>query len=105
LFVNILDNAVKYSVSGDILVTIQQYNQLIEVRIKDKGIGISEQDLPQVFNRFFRVEKSRSKRGSGLGLAIASEIAKNHGGTIEVKSELDLGSEFIIHLPAYAIRR
>ena len=103
LFVNILDNAVKYSSSGDILVSIQQYNQLIEVRIKDKGIGISEQDLPMVFNRFFRVEKSRSKRGSGLGLAIAAEIAKNHGGTIAAESELGSGSEFIIRLPALKV--
>lgn len=100
LFVNIIDNAIKYSFHGEIVISIQKKKQFIEIRIKDNGIGISKQDVPLVFNRFFRVEKSRSKRGTGLGLAIAAEIVKNHNGSIRLESTLGVGSEFTIILPA-----
>ena len=78
---------------------MQKKNRFIEIRIKDNGIGISKQDVPFVFNRFFRVEKSRSKRGTGLGLAIAAEIVKIHNGSIRLESILGVGSEFTILLP------
>lgn len=101
LFVILLDNAIKYSPEktqiGLLSSTID--NKLI-VTVKDQGIGISDADSPHIFDRFYRVDKSRSgSEGFGLGLSIAKEIVKSHKGQLTVKSRLNKGSSFIVSLP------
>jgi heavy metal sensor kinase len=102
LFVNIIDNAIKYNVpEGKIDVAFRKEKGFLVTEIKDTGIGIPEEGLGRVFDRFYRVDKSRSKEtgGVGLGLSIAQWIVHAHHGRIEVKSELNEGSTFTIYLP------
>lgn len=100
LFVNLLDNAIKYTDRGGITITIRPVKgSQIEISIADTGQGIPAMDLPHIFERFYRVEKSRTARGSGLGLAIASQIAHAHGGAIEASSEPGAGTTFTVRLP------
>jgi heavy metal sensor kinase len=101
----VLENAVKYTPKGghiNIRLASEQGNAIIEVR--DSGIGISEKDLPHIFERFYRADQARSREpgGSGLGLAIASWIVKKHGGTIEAHSTLGSGSVFRLLFPLAA---
>lgn len=103
LFVILLDNAIKYSLheSKVKVVTKKKDNQIL-VSIIDHGIGIDEKDLPHIFDRFYRADTARSKQNSGgygLGLSIAKKIADKHGGTISIKSEVNKGSVFTVHLP------
>ena len=101
VLVNILDNAKKHSDEGaKILIEVEQNNQHITITTIDEGEGIPEQDLPYVFDRLYRVEKSRSRQsgGAGLGLSITKEIVESHGGSIEVQSELGKGTSVIIKL-------
>jgi heavy metal sensor kinase len=101
LFVNILDNAIKYNISkGKIDISIKKEESFIVTEIRDTGIGIDEKDLEQVFDRFFRVDKSRSKTtgGVGLGLSICEEIVKLHGGRIEIESAIGIGTTVCIYL-------
>jgi signal transduction histidine kinase len=98
---NLLDNALKYTPAGGIVrLTLGCAACVICLSIRDTGIGIAKKDLAQIFNRFFRVDRSRSKGSSGLGLCLAMAVAKAHGGGIEVESHLDKGSEFTVSLPA-----
>jgi signal transduction histidine kinase len=102
---NLLDNAVRYSPNGgrvEVEVGSRDGEALIAVR--DTGIGIPSRDLPRIFERFYRVDRARSRDtgGTGLGLSIAKHVAEQHGGRIEVQSELGGGSEFTIRLPASA---
>ena len=97
LFVNLLDNAIKYTQQGKITVTAQKNEKDITVNVEDTGIGISPAHLPHIFDRFYRVDESRATRGAGLGLAIAQEIVHAHGGTIEVHSAI--GTTFTVYLP------
>ena len=103
LFVILLDNAVKYSPSKTkVTLTSQKTDGYLEVKIADQGYGIGKEDLPHLFDRFQRAEKSRSKAkasGYGLGLAIAKRIVDSHHGTIKVRSELNKGSVFTVQLP------
>lgn len=99
LFVNLLDNAIKYTEYGKITITAQKNEKGIAVNVTDTGIGISPEHLPHIFDRFYRVDESRAMRGAGLGLAIAQEIVHAHEGTIEANSTIDKGTTFIIHLP------
>lgn len=101
LFVNLLDNAIKYTERGEIRVTAHQTDKNIEIRVSDTGIGIAPEHLPHIFDRFYRVDASRSRaqRGTGLGLAIAKEIVNAHKGTIEIQSGKGKGSTFIILFP------
>ena len=97
---NILDNAMKYTpAGGTITISAECGGGKVKVSITDTGIGIPEEDLPNIFKRFFRCEKSRTKTGIGLGLSLSAAIAKNHGGKIEVISTLGKGSTFTIKLP------
>ncbi|MGG7077406.1 ATP-binding protein [Clostridium sardiniense] len=92
---NIIENAIKYSEEGA-KVDIKSFseNGYYNFIVKDTGIGIPEEDLPRIFERFYRVDKARKSGGTGLGLAIVKHIVKSFGGTIEVKSELNEGTEF-----------
>ncbi len=99
---NILTNAIKYTENGGkILVSTKEDNGFIQIQISDTGMGIPKEDLKYVFDRFYRVDKARSRKmgGTGLGLAIAKEIVESHGGEIEITSTLDIGTNVIISLP------
>jgi len=101
LFTNLIDNAIKYNVpGGKVDISIRKETGFIVTEIRDTGIGIPESDLDKVFDRFYRVDKSRSKEsgGIGLGLSICSEIVKLHGGRIEIKSKLAEGTTVYVHL-------
>jgi two-component system, OmpR family, sensor histidine kinase CiaH len=102
LLVILLDNAIKYGrQNSSIEITANKIDNKTVITVSDKGIGISEKDLPHIFDRFYRAEKSRSKKeisGYGLGLSIAKKIVKMHKGTIAVKSEKDKGTIFTIIL-------
>ena len=102
LFMNLLDNAIIYTPSpGTISVSLRREGQMAVVVIKDTGVGIPAEDIPFIFERFYRVDKSRSRAegGSGLGLAICQHIAEAHGGKIEVESQVGAGSTFSVWLP------
>jgi heavy metal sensor kinase len=101
LFVNLLDNAIKYTERGKITVTAQINEKELAINVEDTGIGISPEHLPHIFDRFYRVEESRATRGAGLGLAIAQEIAHAHRGTIEVHGIAGKGTTFLVNLPRY----
>ena len=99
---NILNNAIKYSPDGGkITVSMKTTDNQMILSIKDQGLGIPKQDLPKIFDRFYRVDRARSRAqgGTGLGLAIAKEIIKQHNGFIWAKSEYGKGSTFTIVLP------
>ncbi|WP_255249809.1 sensor histidine kinase [Bacillus sp. FJAT-45066] len=101
VLVNLLDNALKYSESGTTTtVVVKKENKNIFIMITDQGIGIPNEDLPYIFNRFYRVEKSRSRLtgGVGLGLSIVKELVEAHHGDISVRSKLDEGTTFTIRL-------
>jgi two-component system phosphate regulon sensor histidine kinase PhoR len=100
---NLLDNAVKYSrEQGEIRVSARQSDSEIELSVSDKGIGIAKEDLPRIFERFYRADKARSPdkvRGTGLGLAIVKHIAQLHGGRVEAESEVEKGTTIRVLLP------
>jgi heavy metal sensor kinase len=98
LFVNLMDNAIKYTERGEVSVTARAENKEIIVDMTDTGIGIAPQHLPRIFDRFYRVDPARSAGGAGLGLAIARQISQSHGGRLEVRSNLGEGSTFTVHL-------
>lgn len=95
---NLLSNAVKYGRDGGyIKVSLKEENGTVTLSVKDNGIGISEDDIPKIWNRFYRADSSRSSNeGFGLGLALVDKISAIHGGKTEVKSKLGEGSEFIV---------
>ena len=109
VFINLLDNAVKYTPDGgtisvDLRVADDPYAenvQVLEVRVSDSGIGIPDADRPRVFERFYRVDKARSRElgGTGLGLAIVKHIVEGHGGRVWVEGHQPRGSRFIVKLP------
>ena len=98
LFVNLLDNAIKYTERGEIKVNAKKDGNHIVVIVTDTGIGISPEHLPRLFDRFYRVDQSRNTRGAGLGLAIAQEIARAHAGQMEVQSFPGKGTTVILRL-------
>lgn len=102
VLVNLLDNAVKFNhESGNILIEVKNRSSRVEISIQDTGTGIPARDLPRIFERFYRVDKARSKDsgGTGLGLSIVKHILEAHGGTIDCKSTPGKGSLFTISLP------
>jgi signal transduction histidine kinase len=122
LLINLIDNGIKYTEGGgSVRVSLQkelrpagkypsdrvekERENFIKIIVSDTGIGISKEDQGKVFNRFFRVDKARSREqgGSGLGLSICKWIVEAHQGEIEVESELGKGSSFIVRLPSYPL--
>jgi len=101
--VNLLDNAIKYSESGSAITIVakQDDDKEVSIRVQDQGIGIAKKHLSRLFERFYRVDKARSRNlgGTGLGLAIVKHIAQAHHGDVSVESKLGEGSTFTIHLP------
>jgi two-component system phosphate regulon sensor histidine kinase PhoR len=100
--VNLIDNAIKYSnPKSDIQISAARTNGTIVIRVMDSGCGIEPQYLPHLFERFYRVDKARSRKlgGTGLGLAIVKHIVQSHGGRVAVESTPGKGSIFSIHLP------
>ena len=108
VLINLLDNAVKYSDPGArVEVRVLEDPSSVTVRVTDTGVGIPEEDLPNLFDRFYRVNKDRSRAtgGSGLGLAISKQIVELHGGSLSVESEVGVGSTFEIRLPKSPLPR
>jgi two-component system, OmpR family, phosphate regulon sensor histidine kinase PhoR len=100
VMVNLIQNAVKYTEKGKVEVLVQEESDFGRIIIRDTGIGISPEDVGRIFERFYRVDKARSRAvgGTGLGLAIVKHIVEAHSSKIEVKSESDKGSEFSFKL-------
>ncbi len=94
-----LENAVLYTQAGSISIKLLQTNDKIKILIEDTGIGISDEEVPLIFDRFFRSSSVRKRDGTGLGLSIAQAIVKEHGGWIEVKSEVGKGTTFCTTFP------
>ena len=102
VIVNLIDNALKYTPSGGkACITAENRAKQVAVHVSDTGIGIMSQDLPRIFERFYRVDKARSRQsgGTGLGLSIVKHIVEAHGGQVTVKSEYGHGSTFTFTLP------
>ncbi len=100
VFVNLLTNAIKYTENGEIEVIVEEGDKSAKITVKDSGIGIPAEDLPRIFERFYRVDKVRSKAagGTGLGLAIVKHIVEAHGSKMSVLSKAGAGSEFSFYL-------
>lgn len=102
IFLNLVDNAIKYTPeNGKINVSIYDDNENIIISVKDNGMGIPSEDITRIFERFYRVDKARSRKigGTGLGLAIVKHIVISLNGNIKVNSTINKGSEFIVTLP------
>ncbi len=107
-FMNLIDNAIKYSDDGSTVRVVQSASSnTVTLQIIDKGVGIPVEDLPHVFDRFYRADKSRSsaaaKRGTGLGLSIAKSLIESHHGTIGIESQAGSGTQVTITLPAMSL--
>ncbi|GAC1467938.1 MAG: ATP-binding protein [Isosphaeraceae bacterium] len=104
IFDNLIDNALKYTPEGgSVRISCRSTSDLIHVDVVDTGIGIPRDDLPRVFERFYRVDKARSRElgGTGLGLSIVKHLVQSIGGQIQVESRLGAGSRFTLQLPVY----
>jgi len=103
MFINLIDNAIKYTEEGEVSVLLKQTDKEVIVKVKDTGIGIPKEHLDRIFERFYVVDKSRSKKlgGTGLGLSIVKHIVLLHNGKIDVKSTPGKGTEFTIAFPTY----
>jgi two-component system phosphate regulon sensor histidine kinase PhoR len=101
LLINLVDNAIKYTEKGEIRITSTAYNGLLKIEVRDTGIGIPREHLGRIFERFYVVDKSRSKKlgGTGLGLSIVKHIVLLHNGEISVESKPKAGTHFTISLP------
>jgi two-component system, OmpR family, phosphate regulon sensor histidine kinase PhoR len=101
MFINLIDNSIKYTEKGSIKISLKEKEGKIEIVIEDTGIGITNEHLSRIFERFYVVDKSRSKKlgGTGLGLSIVKHVVMLHNGFIDVKSTPGSGTKFIIELP------
>lgn len=102
LLIILLDNAIKYTTTGgEAELSLGLKHQRLEIKVRDNGIGIAEEDMTRIFDRFYRADKARSRQsgGHGLGLSIAKWIVELHQGTISVESELGQGTTFIVNIP------
>ena len=97
---NLLSNAVRYGrEGGKIEVTVTRVGDNAEIKVSDDGIGIAQEDIPKIWDRFYRADPSRSSDGFGLGLALVRQIALLHSGSVSVESRLGDGSTFTVTLP------
>lgn len=104
VWINLIHNSIKFTPSGGtITIQLKEYGTLVEVRIRDSGIGISEEQKQHIFERFYKADSSRNRAygGSGLGLAIVKKVLDLHQGEIKVESEEEKGTEFIVCIPKY----
>lgn len=101
IVLNLLSNAFKFTFEGKIELSVKSYKKQVQLRVSDTGIGISDTDLPKIFERFTRVQNTRARiyEGTGIGLALVQELVKVHGGTIKVKSTIDKGTVFVVSIP------
>jgi two-component system, OmpR family, phosphate regulon sensor histidine kinase PhoR len=102
LLVNLLDNAIKYNrPGGEVVLRLARGETAVLIEVADTGIGIPQDSLARIFERFYRVDKGRAREegGTGLGLAIVKHLAQSHGGHVEVESRMGRGSTFRVHLP------
>ena len=100
VLVNLLHNAIKFTTEGGVVrVSASEVDEVVRISVQDTGIGIADDDLERIFERFYKSDKSRSSTGTGLGLAIARHIVELHGGTIRAESVLGRGSTFSFTLP------
>jgi signal transduction histidine kinase len=102
---NVVDNAIRYSESGTIELCVAPGPKTVAISISDEGIGIPEDEIPRIFERFYRVDKARSRStgGTGLGLAIVKHVIENHSGEVAVRSQLGVGSTVTLRLPVVPI--
>jgi len=99
---NLIGNAIKYTPNdGSVTLSLEEQNEMVNIRVQDTGYGIPSDDLPHIFNRFYRVRNNGHDdiEGNGLGLAIVKAIAEQHGGDVSVESELEKGTCFTLTLP------
>jgi len=100
MLTNLLTNAINYNrPQGEVHVTSASQNGTAVITVRDTGTGIAAEDLPRVFERFYRSDKSRTSGGQGLGLSICQAIITAHGGSMEVASEVGVGTTFTVRLP------
>jgi signal transduction histidine kinase len=104
IILNLMENAIKYNFpQGLVMVSLRKTEEAVILTVEDTGVGIPEEDLPYIFERFYRVDKARSREagGTGLGLAIVWETVRLHGGTIEVSPRADGGVCMTVTFPRY----
>src|SRR5262249_25927667 len=101
IVLNLLSNAFKFTFAGSIVLRLRGVENGVQLSVTDTGAGIPEEELPRIFERFHRVESSRGRtfEGTGIGLALVRELARLHGGTVEVTSSLGTGSTFTVTIP------
>lgn len=101
LIINLLDNAIKYTEEGSITITCKEENNRLVIGVQDTGVGMAEEHLARIFERFYRVDKGRSRKqgGTGLGLSIVKHIVELYGGSIRLESKENVGTSFEIRLP------
>jgi signal transduction histidine kinase len=97
--INLLENALKYSAPQPVAISLEYASGGVQLRIRDEGIGIAEADLPQVFQPFFRAANARLVPGHGVGLPLARKIIEQHGGELELSSQLGHGTTVLVRLP------
>ncbi len=96
---NLVDNAIKYTQSGSVTISVTPYEMFVRVDVTDTGMGIPEEEQAQIFSRFYRSDGNARQEGVGIGLYLVREILRNEGGYIKVKSEVGKGSVFSVFLP------
>ena len=104
VFINIIGNAITYTPQkGNVTIILLEHAENVRIHVKDTGVGINKEEIPRIFERFYRIDRARSRNsgGTGLGLAIVKHIVEAHHGNISVRSSLGEGSEFIIELHKY----
>ena len=106
VFTNLIENAIKYNKEGGIVkVTLNADHRYFTVQVEDTGIGISEEELPNIFDKFYKSKLRQNAKGSGLGLSIAREICLKHDGLIKVESEIGKGTSFLFNFPKMEERK
>ena len=101
---NLMENAIKYNrPEGKVMTGLRREGDEVVLRVEDTGVGIPEEDMDKIFNRFYRVDKARSRAagGTGLGLSIVQDMAKQHGGTVSVSHREPEGSCFSVRFPVW----